>query len=70
MAEGLKVDIKDLGIDKKVVVEYIQVFNLMGDFRKSDVKAIAEEVLTDKVSQEYDFCRWFPSGRNGKGFCT
>jgi len=54
VAEGLKKDIKDLGISGVKDVEYVQVYTLRGNFLKKDLKFFAEEALTDKVSQEYN----------------
>lgn len=53
VAEGLKRDIKDLGINSVTNVEYIQVYTLVGPISKKDLDAIGRELLADKVSQEY-----------------
>lgn len=52
VAEGLKTDIKDLGIPGVKDVEYVQVYTFRGDFTKKALTHVANEVLTDKVSQE------------------
>lgn len=53
VAEGLKRDIKDLGIGAVKEVEYIQVYTLVGAIPKKDLETIGRELLADKVSQEY-----------------
>ncbi|NQT32471.1 MAG: phosphoribosylformylglycinamidine synthase subunit PurL [Candidatus Omnitrophica bacterium] len=65
VSEGLKQDIKDIGIKKVKSVEYIQVYTLSGNFSKKDLKYIAEEILTDKVSQECDYNKGFSHGSSG-----
>jgi phosphoribosylformylglycinamidine synthase len=55
VAEGLKKDIKDLGIKDVRGVEYIQVYTIRGNFFRKELCRIAEDVLTDKVSQECSY---------------
>ncbi|MFH1552919.1 MAG: phosphoribosylformylglycinamidine synthase subunit PurL [Candidatus Omnitrophota bacterium] len=55
VAEGLKKDIKDLGIKTAGELEYIQVYTLRGNFSRRDLRRIAQEILTDKISQESNF---------------
>jgi phosphoribosylformylglycinamidine synthase II len=65
VAEGLTRDIKDLGIKDVREVEFIQVYTLRGKFTKKDLKYIAEEILTDKVSQECSYTKPFGLSRSG-----
>ncbi|MDD5634468.1 MAG: AIR synthase related protein, partial [Candidatus Omnitrophica bacterium] len=60
VAEGLKRDIRDLGITANVKVEYIQVYTVNGNFSIKDLKRFSEELLTDKISQECDYNSGFP----------
>jgi phosphoribosylformylglycinamidine synthase II len=53
VAEHLKRDIKDLGFNKKLDVEYTQVYTIRGKFSKNDAERLAKEVLSDKVSQVF-----------------
>ena len=55
VAESLTNDIKDLGIKGVKDVEYVQVYTLRGNFTPHQLKYMAQEVLTDKVSQECSF---------------
>mgnify|MGYP002642049252 CR=1 FL=1 len=59
VSENLKKDIIDIGINNIKEVEYIQVYTLGGGASKDDVKKIATEILTDKVSQECDYTKGF-----------
>jgi len=54
VAESLKKDIRDLGIKTVRDVEYIQVYTLGGSLNADKMRKVAEEILTDKVSQEYN----------------
>lgn len=53
VAEGLKRDVRDLGIKTVTDVEYIQVYTLVGKLSKKELDTIGKELLADKVSQEY-----------------
>ncbi|MGD2278987.1 MAG: phosphoribosylformylglycinamidine synthase subunit PurL, partial [Candidatus Omnitrophota bacterium] len=64
VAEGLKRDIKDLGIKTVKDVEYIQVYALQGNITPKDLEIIAGEILADKVSQEYNYRGGFKSAKN------
>ncbi|MDD4957135.1 MAG: phosphoribosylformylglycinamidine synthase subunit PurL [Candidatus Omnitrophica bacterium] len=55
VAEGLKTEINDIGIKGVKDVEYIQVYTLAGDFSAGELRKIALDILTDKISQECDF---------------
>ncbi len=59
VAEGLKKDIRDLGITDVSDVEYFQVYTLRGDLSKKDLRRIADEILADKVSQEFNLTGGF-----------
>ena len=45
VVEGLKVDIKDLGIRTVKGVGYVQVYNIYGNFTKKQLKKIAENIF-------------------------
>ncbi|MDP8299131.1 MAG: phosphoribosylformylglycinamidine synthase subunit PurL [Candidatus Tantalella remota] len=65
VAEGLKQDIRDLGIKTVTGAHYIQVYTLRGDFSAGDLRRVAAEILTDSISQEYNCGKGFypaPSG--------
>ncbi|MDD5166040.1 MAG: phosphoribosylformylglycinamidine synthase subunit PurL [Candidatus Omnitrophica bacterium] len=53
VGEGVKKDIFDLGIKSVQRVSFIQVYTLKGDVGAEEIKKICEELLTDRVSQEY-----------------
>ncbi|MCK9603097.1 MAG: phosphoribosylformylglycinamidine synthase subunit PurL [Candidatus Omnitrophica bacterium] len=53
VGEGVKKDIFDLGIKSVRRVSFIQVYTLKGDVGAEEIKKICEELLTDRVSQEY-----------------
>ncbi|PIQ89775.1 MAG: phosphoribosylformylglycinamidine synthase subunit PurL, partial [Candidatus Omnitrophica bacterium CG11_big_fil_rev_8_21_14_0_20_42_13] len=50
---GIKKDILDLGIDAVRDISFIQVYTIEGDISEAEIKRICEELLSDKVSQEY-----------------
>lgn len=54
-ANGIKKDIKDLGIVGIKKVKTSQVFIISGGLSKSDAYRIAQELLTDPVTQLYAF---------------
>ncbi len=66
VAEGLKKDIKDLGIKGVRSVEYIQVYTIGGNFSKKDLAHIAEDILTDKISQECNYTGGFRLGGSAR----
>jgi len=53
LGSGVKKDIKDLGISGVKKVNVSQVFIISGDITESDAKRIAEELLTDPITEEY-----------------
>ena len=65
VAEGLKRDIKDIGINGVKDAEYVQVYTVRGTFSQKELKYLAEEILTDKISQECSYRGSFKvSGKN------
>jgi len=50
---GIKRDILDLGIKTVREVHFVQVYYIEGDLSEEQVKAVCEELLVDKVSQDY-----------------
>jgi len=50
---GIKKDIEDLGISGVRDVRFIQVYLIEGEISESQIKRIAEELLVDKITQEY-----------------
>ena len=64
VAEGLKKDIKDLGIKSVRAVEYIQVYTIRGNFSMKELRHIAEDILTDKISQECNYRGGFPLAKS------
>lgn len=55
MGEGIKKDIEDLGIPGVDYVKTIQLYIIEGDISESNVKAVCENLLTDRVTQDYDY---------------
>ncbi|MDD5097014.1 MAG: phosphoribosylformylglycinamidine synthase subunit PurL [Candidatus Omnitrophica bacterium] len=53
VGQGVKKDILDLGIDSVKEVKFIQVYILEGNLTENQVIEICNELLTDKVAQEY-----------------
>jgi len=53
VGRGIEKDIYDLGIHKRVKVFFIQVYNLEGELSEILLRKICEELLVDKVSQDY-----------------
>lgn len=51
--EGIKKDIFDLGINTVSKVNFIQAYSIEGDLGEAEIKRICEELLADKISQEY-----------------
>lgn len=54
-AESIRRSIIDLGFDCIKKVELIRIYNLAGDLNEGDVKRICVELLTDNVTQEFQF---------------
>lgn len=55
-AQGIKKDILDLGLRGVEDVRIVQVYVLSGDLSREQLSLISSQLLTDKVTQEYDFC--------------
>ena len=54
VGEGIKKDIQDLGIKSVRGVRFIQVYNIEGNLSEDQIKKICEELLVDKISQDYN----------------
>ncbi len=50
---GIKKDILDLGINSVQKVHFTQVYNIEGKLLENEIEAICEELLVDKISQDY-----------------
>lgn len=55
MGEGIKKDIEDLGISGVDYVKTMQVYMIDGDISESDVEMICENLLTDRITQAYEY---------------
>ena len=55
MGEGIKKDIEDLGISGVDYVKTLQLYMIDGDLSESEVRAVCENLLTDRVTQVYDY---------------
>ena len=53
VGRGVSRDIADLGINSVKKVKFIQVYILEGDLAEGQVISICQELLTDKVTQDY-----------------
>ena len=53
LGQGVSRDIADLGINSVKEVKFIQVYILEGNFAFGEVISICQELLTDKVTQDY-----------------
>ena len=53
VGEGVKKDIFDFGIKSVRKVSFIQVYSIEGDLSEIEIRRICEELLVDKISQEY-----------------
>ena len=54
VGEGVRKDIEDLGITGIKEVKVSQVYILEGDIKEAEVRRIAEDLLTDSITQEYE----------------
>ncbi|MDD5506115.1 MAG: phosphoribosylformylglycinamidine synthase subunit PurS, partial [Candidatus Omnitrophica bacterium] len=61
VGQGIRKDILDLGINSVKEVKFIQVYTLEGNLSENQVVKICDELLTDKVSQEYRIMPWHPA---------
>ena len=55
MGEGIKKDIEDLGISGVEYVKTMQLYMIDGDLPESDVRSICENLLTDRITQCYEY---------------
>ena len=53
VGSGIEKDIRDLGISSIEKVRFAQVYILEGDISQEKVRLISEQLLVDKVAQEY-----------------
>ncbi|MDD5281414.1 MAG: phosphoribosylformylglycinamidine synthase subunit PurL [Candidatus Omnitrophica bacterium] len=53
IGQGVRKDILDLGINSVKEVKFIQVYTLEGNLTENQVVKICDELLTDKIAQEY-----------------
>jgi phosphoribosylformylglycinamidine synthase len=53
IGEGVRKDIFDLGIKTVKKSRFIQVYNIEGSISIDEIKKICEELLVDKITQEY-----------------
>ena len=66
MGEGIKKDIEDLGIPGVDYVKTMQLYMIYGELSESDVIAICENLLTDRITQCYEY-RGSLSGQDDAG---
>lgn len=69
VGQGVKKDILDLGIKGVNDVKFIQVYILRGSLSENQVIRICEDLLSDKVSQDY-FVRTFEEALSSRGRFT
>lgn len=55
IGNGIKKDIEDLGINGVSYVKTRQVYIIDGELSESDIKNICENLLTDNVTQFYEY---------------
>jgi phosphoribosylformylglycinamidine synthase PurS subunit len=55
MGEGIKKDIEDLGISGVDYVKTLQLYMIDGDLSEPDVKSICENLLTDRITQDFEY---------------
>ncbi|MCM8801080.1 MAG: phosphoribosylformylglycinamidine synthase subunit PurL [Candidatus Omnitrophica bacterium] len=53
IGEGIKKDILDLGINTVWDVRFVQVYNIKGELTEEQAKRICEELLVDRITQDY-----------------
>ncbi len=53
VGEGIKKDILDLGINSVRDVRFIQIFTIEGNVSQDQIEKICQELLADRISQEY-----------------
>ncbi len=57
VGSGIKKGILDLGITSVRAVDFVQVYIIEGDLSQDEVKRICQELLTDRISQDYSINR-------------
>ncbi len=55
MGEGIKKDIEDLGIKGVDLVKTRKLYMIDGELSEADIKNICENLLTDSVTQFYEY---------------
>jgi phosphoribosylformylglycinamidine synthase len=65
VGQGVSRDIADLGIGGVKEVKFIQVYTLEGDLAEGEVASICQELLTDKVTQDYRILSDYPALSDG-----
>lgn len=55
LGEAIQKDIKDLGIPSVAKVRVVQVYNIEGLLTPQDIQKIGQELLTDRLTQEFAF---------------
>ena len=65
VGQGVRKDILDLGINSVKEVKFIQVYTLEGNLSENQVVKICDELLTDKVVQDYTIKTSEPAGAPG-----
>jgi len=65
VGQGVRKDILDLGINSVKEVKFIQVYTLEGNLSENQVVKICDELLTDKVVQDYAIKTSEPAGAPG-----
>ena len=53
VGQGIKKDIFDLGIKSVSEVRFVQVYIIEASVSEQGIRKICEELLTDRVSQDY-----------------
>ncbi len=54
VGEGLKKDIIELGVKTIEAVDFYQIYYIFGSLDEGNIRFISENLLTDKVTQDYD----------------
>ncbi len=65
VGQGVSRDIADLGIGGVKEVKFIQVYTLEGDLAEGEVASICQELLADKVTQDYKILSDHPALSDG-----
>jgi phosphoribosylformylglycinamidine synthase II len=52
---GVQKSILDLGLDAVTAVAVVQVYNLIGELNEQQIRKIADELLTDKITQQFSY---------------